>query len=139
MAYDFALDLETGDWLFGGSRDLGGVTGTELDEQRINIRCKIPRGSFTYDEDGTLGSNLYAISRNPTAQQVSEARGLITQALEPMTNEIAIDDIQLRLLEDGQLFANVLFHPTGSLDPEEELFTEGEDMAQFDAGVTIGD
>jgi phage gp46-like protein len=136
MAYDFALDPVTGDFLFGPTRDIIGVTGPELDEQRISIRCKIPRGTFTYDEEGTLGSFLHLISRNPSRQQMDDARGYVAEALEDMDG-ISIDTIDVETTESGVLNIGVKFVQTSSLDEDEEEDVE-TDLPEFDANVMLG-
>ena len=111
MAYDFALDPNTSDFLFGATHDVLGVTGPELDTQRISIRCKIPRASFAYDETGTLGSSLYLIPRNPSAQRIEEARAYVREALEDMDG-VSIEAVDVRVEEDGALLIDVRFIQT---------------------------
>jgi len=137
MPFDIAIDKETGDWLFGPTLDLIGVTGPELDVQRINIRSRIPRGSFTYDENGSLGSFLHLISRNPSPKQLSDARAYMVEALQDMDG-ISVIQIDTSSDEIGQLLIDVKFEQTGDL--EAELSTEFEDSAdapEFDARVTF--
>lgn len=136
MAYDFALDLSTGDWVFGSTRDLLGVTGPELDKQRIFIRTKIPRGSFIYDENNDLGSRLHEITRYPSQSQIDQARTYVVEALSEMDG-VSIDEINIDIGEGGQLIVDVQFHPTTGLDPEEDTESEEEDVPEFDARVTI--
>lgn len=94
MAYDVALH-PSGDWLFGPSRDIQGVTGPELDRQRIIVRCKIPRGSFVYDADDSLGSRLHEVTRFPGGGDLSAVRAYVTEALEGMEgivlNNVAVE------------------------------------------------
>lgn len=81
--YDMALDT-TGDWLFGPYRDLQGVTGPQLDVQRMMIRCKIPRGTFVYDESGTLGSELHEVLRMGAGGALPAVEAFVNDALEGM-------------------------------------------------------
>lgn len=136
MAYDFALDPYTGDFLFGPTRDIIGVTGPELDAQRVSIRCKIPRGTFTYDEDGTLGSFLYLISRNPSRQQLQDAKGYVAEALEDMEG-VTIDNIEPTVDEMGRVNIGVTFAQTSSLDEDTQDDLE-TDLPEFDANVMLG-
>ncbi len=92
MAYDTYLNRETGDWAFNAHGDFLGVAGEEFNRQRIWIRAKIPRGSFTYDKSKTLGSTLYAVTRNPTARQAEAAISAMYLALDGMTG-IQVEDI----------------------------------------------
>lgn len=137
MAYDFAIDPSTGDFLFGPTRDVIGVTGPELDSQRISVRCKIPRGTFQYDEDGTLGSFLHLVSRNPTPSQLNDARGYVAEALED-ADGIAIGSIDVSSDISGQVSIDVRFTQTESLDDDGEEDFESDDLPEFDANVILG-
>ena len=136
MAWDLALDPETGDFVFGPARDLIGVTGPELDQQRISIRVKIPRGSFTYDDDGTLGSLLHTIPRHPSEIQLHEAQSYVLEALDGMDG-VSVDEVQVSVNENGQVEALVSYHQTTGIDATEDDFTEDQDVPAFDARVTI--
>lgn len=131
MAWDLALDGGSGDFIFGPSRDLLGVTGTELVNQRILIRCGIPRGSFLYDE--TLGSRLQEISRQPSERQLREAPTLVQEALEPM-DDIRVTSINVEITEDNRLFLDVQWQPIVS---DNEVQASPDEIPTFDAKVTI--
>jgi phage baseplate assembly protein W len=89
MSYDLALS-EHGDFIIAGNRDLAGVSGTDLIDQRIRTRLKIPRGSWVYDNDGTFGSNLYAgISQDPAVVQ-ERADSVVHEALSDMTEIVVV-------------------------------------------------
>ena len=142
MAWDIALDKATGDWLFDSRRDLEQVVGPEVDRQRIFLRCKIPRGSFIYDEDDSLGSNLHLISRHPSEQQLQDARGYISEALDGMDG-VTINSIDVKLTTDEEtgfplLTADVSFTPTAPLD-DEDAFDDADaiDAPALDASVVI--
>lgn len=137
MPWDIALDAETGDWLFGPTRDLIGVTGPELDKQRIMVRTKIPRGSFIYDDDGTLGSFLYLIPRGSTESDISDARSYVHEALASMEG-ISITDIEVGYGEtSGQLEIHVKFEVTGDVDTDAgQGFEDENDQPEFDARIT---
>jgi hypothetical protein len=135
VAYDFALDANTGDFVFGPNRDILGATGPQLDMQRISIRCKIPKGTFTYDEDGILGSLLYLIPRNPSPARQEEAKAYVREALED-ADGITVDNVELRVEEDGALSIDVQFTQTSTLGIEEdEGFEEDDELPEFDANV----
>lgn len=137
MAWDLALDSLTGDLVFGPTLDLLGVSGPELDVQRIIVRTKIPRGSFVYDEDKTLGSNLHLVSRNPN--RVEEARSYIMEALAE-ADGISVDEVLISLDDFGQMVADVKFTSTVSLDDDDstEGFESESDQAEFDARIPLG-
>jgi hypothetical protein len=136
MAYDFALDPATGDFLFGPTRDVIGVTGPELDSQRISIRCKIPRGTFVYDEEGTLGSFLHLIPRNPPSSQLGLAENYVREALED-ADGISVEDVSVSADSYGMLNADIKFIQTGSLDGDLDTDFES-DLPEFDANVMLG-
>ena len=58
MPFDLAIS-EHGDLVMSGSRDLAGISGSDQTGQRVQIRLRLHRGTWFYDEDGTLGSLLY--------------------------------------------------------------------------------
>ena len=117
MAYDTYLNRETGDWVFNAHGDFLGVAGDEFDRQRIWIRAKIPRGTFTYDKNGTLGSTLYSITRNPSQRQVDAAIAAMYVALEGITG-IQVEDVQAVLNTVGQTISlNVFYSKTA--DPND--------------------
>jgi hypothetical protein len=135
MAYDLAIDMTSGDLIFGPSRDLLGVTGPELDKQRILTRCKIRRGSFQYDDSKTLGSRLHEIQRFDINRQVREAPALVQEALEPMT-DITIQSIDVEATEDNRLSIQVNYKPvTGTGDDENPL--PETVVPEYDARVTV--
>lgn len=133
MAYDLALD-GTGDLLFTGIHDLQGATGDVLTQQRILLRCKIPRGGWAYDEDGTLGSRLATISRSPSAKQLQEAPSLVMEALEPM-DDISVQDVQVATDDDGRLVISVAY--TNVSAEEEAVQSPDDTMPTIDAIMTI--
>lgn len=107
MAYDAYMNRQTGDWVFNGNGDFMGATGIEFDRQRIWIRAKIPRGTFTYDTAKTLGSTLYEIPRNPPTKQLQNAIAAMYTALEGIQG-ISIDSID-GVEEDDQIKLLVQF------------------------------
>jgi len=136
VSWDIALDPDTGDFMFSPTRDLIGVSGPQLDTQRIIIRAKIPRGTFMYDSDGTLGSNLHLVSRNPSPTQVADAKTYLLEALDD-ADGISVQSIDMEVT-DNQLIARVKFIPTESLDLDDTDFENQEDRPEFDANVMLG-
>lgn len=90
MAYDLAIS-DYGDLLLAGNRDLAGVSGPNLTDQRIAIRLTVHRGTWFYDDDGTFGSELYQVVGKP-AENSLDIDALVRNALAPM-EEISIEDI----------------------------------------------
>lgn len=139
MAFDLALDLSTGDLLFGPTHDLMGITGPELATQRMVIRAKIPRGSFIYDADGTLGSFLHLITRNPSSSQLVDARSALSEALSDMEG-VEITSIDLEIGEQNNLIAHVKFQQTGGIfqdSTEETGFVDSSEPIEFDARFPV--
>lgn len=116
MAYDMHLNRQTGDWEFNSIGDLLGTSGDELDRQRIWIRAKVPRGTFTYDETKTLGSTLYQISRAPSTGQLDAARSALLTALEGMS-DIDVENVDaVHEEEDQKISLNVFYSKRGPVD-----------------------
>lgn len=136
MSWDLALDGDTGDLLFSPTLDLLGSTGDGLTKQRILIRCKVPRGAWEYDPDGTLGSRLQTVSRAPSPAQLAAAPGLVREALEPM-DDIHIDDVQVSIDENNRLVVEVAYTPLPVVDESDATTVDVSDLPSIDATVTI--
>lgn len=132
--FDLAIDLESCDLMFGPHTDLLGASGDVVTRQRILARCKIPRGSWVYDETGTLGSRLYQISGHPTGQQLSQSPSLVQEALEPM-QDIRVGQIVPKVTQDNHLAVFVGYQPIGGLAGDEVLTTEP--APEFDVTLTL--
>lgn len=132
--WDLAVDGETGDLIFGPSRDLLGAAGSNLTDQRILVRCKIPRGSFTFDADGTLGSRLYKISSTSLDRKIKEAGALIREAVEPM-DDIQVSEVNVDVDENNRIRANVKYAPIVANDESEDVIADP--TPSYDARVTI--
>lgn len=92
MAYDFAIDSKTGDWLFTGSRDIQGVAGDQVVQQRIITRLKIIRGSWPLDPtNGLLGSRLSDALHLPRQRAFNEIQLWVEEALSPMRDVSLIE------------------------------------------------
>lgn len=88
--YDFAIDINTGDWVFSGNRDIQGVQGNQVVAQRIYTRLSIVRGTWHLDPtNGSLGSRLETLFRIPRQRALLEARLMVEEALASM------DDVNL--------------------------------------------
>lgn len=135
MPYDLALDLATGDLVFGPQRDLQGASGDGLTKQRIFIRCKIPQGTFAFDEDGNLGSQLFQIHSYPTDRQLREAPTLVQQALEPM-EDIEVGEVDASVNDAGQLIISIKYNDVPASDDETEEFPPDE-TPEFTTDLTI--
>ena len=90
--YDLAIS-EYGDLVIGGNRDLAGVAGTDLIEQRIRLRLRLRRGEWLYDDSKTLGSLLFQLSGMTADQVHTSIPVFVREALRPMADEISIDDV----------------------------------------------
>ena len=110
MAYDMAIS-EHGDLILAGSRDLAGVSGIDLINQRIVVRLTIHRGTWFFDTDGTLGSFLYRIL-GQAPQSALEVDSYVREALRQMT-EISIEEVVTEYREDlKSLVVQVLYSQT---------------------------
>jgi phage gp46-like protein len=136
MSWDLALDGDSGDVIFSPTLDLLGATGDGLTKQRILLRCKIPRGSWVYDEDKTLGSRLYQISSTPSAQQIVQAPALVREALEPM-EDIAIVGVEATFDENNQIAVVVDFTPILSEDEIDLVTVSDEDDTGIQTTFTV--
>lgn len=147
MAWDLALDGVSGDFLFGGNRDLLGVMDAPLVNQRIIIRCRIPLGSFQDDDTETLGSTIPLMDGSLHANE-KELISAIEAALEPMT-DIQVQNIEVVYLDENGVavdstdpnvdpsrrLVNVQWTPASAIDePADE-----SDPAQpvFDATIPV--
>jgi phage gp46-like protein len=106
MAWDLAIS-EHGDLVFGGNRDLAGVSGIDLIEQRIKTRLKVPRGTWLYDRVGDLGSSLHTVSNMRPEHVITAAKGYTAEALRPL-DEIQVQEIQVDA--DGRGIAVTVFY-----------------------------
>jgi hypothetical protein len=95
MSYDLALG-PTNDLLFGSNRDLLGVDGYAIYEQRIRTRLKIRRGSWVFDTDKTLGSRLDLLYGRISEQAVGEINTFVNEALDDM-EDIAVTNVQVEV------------------------------------------
>lgn len=109
MAWDLAIS-EHGDLIFAGNRDLAGVSGSDLIEQRMRLRLKLHRGSWVYDADGNLGSNLWRLIGMRPQDANAAVNALVREALRPMANEINVADVKVYRVDKSGV-------PTVDTDP----------------------
>jgi len=136
VAWDLQLEGATGDLVFSPAHDYAGVSGEEILRQRISIRCKIPRGTYLYDETGQLGSTLHLIPRSPSVGQIQGAEAAVMEALAPMSDEINIISVDVEKTEDNKLQVNVNFTPVLS-DPDVPIFDTTPDADVDAVSVTV--
>jgi hypothetical protein len=94
IPWDIAMS-RAGDLLFASNRDLDYVDGIELINQRIITRLRMLRGSWLFDEAGTLGSRLDLVLSEDMPEAEGDIDGLVREALDPIRNEIQIRDIHI--------------------------------------------
>lgn len=130
MSWDITLDTETGDWLLGPDRDIEASSGVALLRQNIFTRLKIPRGSFIYDEDGTLGSRLHSAHRMTLPRAIVEIPGMVREALADMT-DVAVNDVTVSVSENnpGQLIVRITYTPV--LDQVPDVIEQDQDVIDF--------
>jgi hypothetical protein len=93
MSFDLALG-PSGDLVFAANRDLLGVSGFALYEQRIRTRLKIERGSWVFDVNGTLGSRISGLLRRGSSQAMTEITAYVHEALDSM-DDITVSNISI--------------------------------------------
>jgi hypothetical protein len=133
--WDLALDGETGDIIFSPTHDLLGATGDGLTQQRILLRCRIPRGAWQYDEEGTLGSRLASHAGVSSVRMLNEAPGFVREALEPM-DDISVGEIQVATDENNRIVVSLNY--TNVVNPDDEGAVVIDDtVPTIDATMTI--
>jgi len=83
------------DLMFSPSRDWQAVVGTDLLHQRIMIRLKMRRGSWIFDDSRQLGSNIHFATAMQEPQARDAIQALVLEALEPISEEISVIDVQV--------------------------------------------
>lgn len=93
MSWDLGISA-AGDLVFSPSSDLQGISGTDLVQQRMLMRLKLRRGSWTYDDSESFGSQLWRLmSANPVAA-AGQAEAYVREALRDM-DDVVIDAISV--------------------------------------------
>src|SRR5215467_5672355 len=104
--YDLAISPH-GDLIMSGNRDLAGVSGVDLVNQRITIRLVSHRGTWFYDTDKTFGKS---------ADSALDVDARVREALRPMS-DIDIQDIVWLYDEDTKsLIVKVEYTVSDELD-----------------------
>jgi phage gp46-like protein len=93
MAFDLAIS-EHGDLIMTAHRDLAGISGSGLVEQRMRIRMMLHRGEWIFDSTASLGSQLHTLSGMPSDQASRYASAYVREALKDM-EEISVEDVQV--------------------------------------------
>jgi phage baseplate assembly protein W len=128
---------EHGDLVLAGNRDLAGVSGTDLVNQRIRLRLIVHRGEWFYDRDGTFGSNLHDILGKSPASAI-QTDAYVREALRSM-EDISIEDISTDYDEDAKsLFVSVSYIVADEID-QAALGLPGEDTQQTTVIVPVGE
>jgi phage gp46-like protein len=96
VSFDLAIS-DNGDLIVSGSRDLQGCSGSALVQQRIRLRLRMRRGSWSLDRKSSLGSQLHTLFGQPTEKATSAIIGFVHQALAPMADEIDVRDVTVEL------------------------------------------
>jgi hypothetical protein len=97
MPYDMAIS-DHGDLILTAHRDIAGITGVALIEQRMKLRLRLNRGSWIYDATQTLGSQLYTLVGSPSGDAVSYVDAHVREALRDM-EEISVEEVQVAQTE----------------------------------------
>ena len=92
MPYDLALS-SLGDLIVTAHRDLAGISGSALTDQRIVTRLRLHRGAWKYDFDQNLGSQLYTLSGTPADRAAEYVDAYVREALADM-QEITVVQVQ---------------------------------------------
>lgn len=103
MPWDLAIS-QHGDLVFSGGRDWQFVDGQQLMNQRIINRLRIKRGSWIFNRDSTLGSELDSSLGRASSQQLENIPHMVSDALEPIKDEININDVSVTTDELGGVF-----------------------------------
>lgn len=89
--FDLALS-PNGDLILAGNRDLAGISGADLVEQRIRLRLRLRRGTWVYDENETLGSQLHRMIGMAPEEAHNSVGAYVREALRTM-DDINVDDV----------------------------------------------
>jgi hypothetical protein len=121
--WDMVLS-EHGDLIIAGNRDLQGISGIDLVNQRIRMRLRVHRGTWFYDENDTFGSNLYQIIGKAPASGI-QVESYVREALRPM-DDISITEIDSEYNEDTKSYTVRVGYQTKELSDEIGFDLSGE-------------
>lgn len=102
--WDLAISPH-GDLIFSAGRDWLFVDGEQLMNQRIVNRLRIKRGSWIFNRDSSLGSDLDSVVGRSMEQQLENIPHLISDALDPIRDEIELHDVAVTTDELGGVVA----------------------------------
>jgi phage baseplate assembly protein W len=85
-----------GDLIFSPSLDVMGISGTNLIEQRMMIRLRVQRGSWTYDDNDSFGSQLHQLMGANSTTAMAQIDAYVREALRDMT-DIVITNVNVRV------------------------------------------
>ena len=128
MAFDLAIDYNTGDFKVAPNKDLERRIGESTVEQRIRVRLRIFQGEWALDPTGgQLGSRLHDMSRLPNWRAQQETGLVIQEALEPM-DDIKVQDVKVTVNAKDQRVLDVVIayahvEPSGQQGDTVELTT----------------
>jgi hypothetical protein len=103
VPWDLAIS-QHGDLVFSGGRDWQFVDGEQLMNQRIINRLRIKRGSWIFNRDSTLGSDLDSVLGRASSQQLDNIPHLVSDALDPIKDEINVQSVNVTTDELGTVF-----------------------------------
>lgn len=135
MSWDLGIS-ENGDLVLAGNRDLSGKSGTDLLEQRMIIRLKLPQGEWVYDESGQMGSTLRQLYGMAPERASLLAPALVRQALRAMNDEITVDDVNV--FSDDQAIQMLILYRVLESSPEAMADDEQERQLQVSLPLTGG-
>jgi hypothetical protein len=128
MSYDLALG-PSNDLMFAANRDLLGVSGTAIYDQRIRTRLKIRRGTWVFDSEKKLGSRIDLVLGRSSDRAASEITAFVHEALADMS-DIIVTGVQTVIPDQdtraSMLSVNVSY--TILPDPGEAPFMVSDDQ-----------
>lgn len=133
MPYDLAIS-EHGDLIVTAHRDLAGISGKALIEQRIKLRLRLHRGQWSLDRDGTLGSQLFTVFGEPDSTARAHAIAFVREALRDM-NEISVQDVQFVTEDSKQLILVVIYQ--NELNAGDATIPADTDLQEITVAVPI--
>jgi hypothetical protein len=129
VAFDLAISHE-GDLIFSANGDLSGCSGDRLVRQRAMVRLKIPRGSWLFDKDKSLGSDIYRYMGRSGSDLTAQIPLVVRQALRPI-EELEIQNVEAEINADNERQVEVLIEYVFRITPGEAaspLIPEGSGL-----------
>lgn len=144
MSLDLAMS-NNGDLIFAGNRDLMVVTGQEQIEQRIRMRLLLPRGTFTYDTDEFVGSDIVGPDIISTLRRIGSDDRVyddlilrVYEALAPMT-DIVVTDVRVEWDEEASsIDVQVVYRMSAEVDQNPDAIGDPELLpGEIDVSFTL--